>query len=200
MTISFNDAYRPTVFLKPYEKNPRLNDEAVDSVARSITDFGFITPIVANEDGVILAGHTRWKAAVKLGLEKVPVRIVVGLTPEQEKAYRIADNRTAEKSEWDMDLLPVELAALDLAGFQIEATGFTHEEFEAMTLPETFGESEEIDEKPGPNVLKYDLTFNTPAERELWMKYMEWLAVRHPGLETETERITADILKRNILK
>ena len=82
--------------IRPYENNPRLNDDAVDAVAASIREFGFRQPIVVDADGVIICGHTRWKAAQKLGLEKVPVHVAKDLTPEQIKAYRIADNQTAD--------------------------------------------------------------------------------------------------------
>lgn len=87
--------------IKPYEKNPRKNDNAVEYVANSIKEFGFKVPIVIDNNGVIVAGHTRYKASKKLGLEKVPCIIADDLTPEQIKAYRLADNKVAEKAEWD---------------------------------------------------------------------------------------------------
>src|SRR5918995_7348977 len=96
--------------VKPYENNPRINDDAVDAVAASIREFGFRQPIVVDAEGVIICGHTRFKAAQKLGLEKVPVHVAKDLTPEQIKAYRIADNQTASLAEWDQELLPLELA------------------------------------------------------------------------------------------
>ena len=101
---------RPIERIKPYPGNPRINDDAVDAVAASIKEFGFRQPIVVDSDGVIICGHTRWKAAQKLGLEKVPVHVATDLTPEQIKAYRIADNQTASLAEWNYDLLPIELA------------------------------------------------------------------------------------------
>ncbi|MCC7390494.1 MAG: ParB N-terminal domain-containing protein, partial [Phycisphaerales bacterium] len=104
--------FRSTDDIKPYDKNPRHNDPAVDAVARSITEFGFRQPVVVDEHGVIIVGHTRWKAARKLGLELVPVHVAEGLTPEQARAYRIADNQTASIATWDLELLPVELAEL----------------------------------------------------------------------------------------
>ena len=90
--------------IRPYENNPRLNDDAVDAVAKSIQEFGFRQPIVVDTEGVIICGHTRYKAAKKLGLEKVPVHVATDLSPEQIKAYRIADNKSAELSDWDYDL------------------------------------------------------------------------------------------------
>src|SRR5438552_1123605 len=95
---------RPIGSIRPYENNPRLNDDAVDAVAASIREFGFLQPIVVDEQGIIIVGHTRYKAALKLGLEEVPVHVAVGLSPAQAKAYRIADNQTATMSQWDNDL------------------------------------------------------------------------------------------------
>lgn len=95
--------------IKPYENNPRDNDDAVDAVANSIKEFGWQQPIVIDNEGVIIAGHTRYKAAQKLGLKHVPVVVADNLTPDQVKAYRLADNKTAELADWDMDLLNDEL-------------------------------------------------------------------------------------------
>src|SRR5439155_18580515 len=99
---------RPITSIRPYDNNPRVNDPAVDAVAASIREFGFRQPIVVDEAGVILAGHTRYKAALRLGLTVVPVHVAVGLTPAQAKAYRLADNQTARLAEWDYELLPAE--------------------------------------------------------------------------------------------
>ena len=96
--------------VKPYERNPRLNDPAVEAVARSLKEFGFRQPIVVDTEHVIVVGHTRWKAAKQMGLAKVPVHVATDLSAEQIKAYRIADNQTATLAEWDYDLLPLELA------------------------------------------------------------------------------------------
>lgn len=110
--------------LKPYENNPRINDNAVEAVANSIKEFGFKVPIVIDNDNVIIAGHTRLKAAQKLGLDKVPCIIAADLTPEQVKAFRVADNKTAEIAEWDMELLEQELAELQDMDFDMEQFGF----------------------------------------------------------------------------
>ena len=99
--------------IRPYEKNPRNNRKSVDKVANSIKEFGFLQPIVCDGDGVILAGHTRYAAAKKLGLKKVPVLYAEGLTPAQARAYRLADNKVGEGSVWDEKLLIDELALLD---------------------------------------------------------------------------------------
>ena len=112
--------------LKPYEKNPRKNDEAVNFVAESIKQFGFKVPIVIDKNNVIVAGHTRFKAAKKLGISEVPCIVADDLTDEQIKAFRLADNKVAEKAEWDFDLLTVELD--DLFEFDMSAFGFIEEE------------------------------------------------------------------------
>jgi ParB-like chromosome segregation protein Spo0J len=114
--------------VKPYDKNPRRNDKAVEAVAKSIREFGFRQPIVVDKDGVIVVGHTRYKAALKLGLATVPVHVAADLTPQQARAYRLADNRTAETAEWDVDLLPVELGALRDGGADLKLLGFTDKE------------------------------------------------------------------------
>ena len=103
--------------IRPYERNPRKNDGAVDAVAESIRQCGYCAPIVIDEAGVILAGHTRYKALQKLGWEKVQVCQVEGLSEEQKRKYRILDNKTGEIAEWDDDLLEIELDGLDFEGF-----------------------------------------------------------------------------------
>ena len=108
-----NVELRPIDSIKPYGKNPRKNDAAVDGVAESIRRFGFRQPIVVDAEGVIVVGHTRWKAARKLGLSEVPVHVADGLTDDEARAYRLVDNRTAELAEWDPDLLRGELDALE---------------------------------------------------------------------------------------
>jgi ParB-like chromosome segregation protein Spo0J len=112
----------------PYEKNPRLNAGAVDAVAKSLREFGWRQPIVVDRDGVIVVGHTRWLAAKQLGLIEVPVHVAADLTPAQAKAYRIADNQTATIAEWDMDLLPLELADLKSLEFDLDLLGFGQDE------------------------------------------------------------------------
>ncbi|HUU68734.1 MAG TPA: ParB N-terminal domain-containing protein, partial [Planctomycetota bacterium] len=114
--------------IRPYARNPRLNDKAVDAVAASLQEYGFRQPIVVDGEGVIIAGHTRWKAAKKLGLAKVPVHVAKDLTPEQVKAYRLADNRTGGIAEWDFEILPVELSELQSGGFDMALLGFKEEE------------------------------------------------------------------------
>lgn len=114
--------------IKPYDKNPRKNDLAVDKVAASIKEFGFQQPIVTDKNGVIIVGHTRYKAAIKLGLTDIPVLYANNLTNEQVKAYRLSDNKTNEFSEWDIDLLVGELGELKEFNFDMEPFGFEEEQ------------------------------------------------------------------------
>lgn len=101
----------------PYARNPRINDEAVSGVAASIKEFGFQQPIVVDGDNAIIAGHTRYKAAQRLGLKKVPVVKADNLTPQQVKAYRILDNKLGEKASWETELLAAELDDLEEFNF-----------------------------------------------------------------------------------
>lgn len=110
--------------IKPYEKNPRKNDGAVDQVAASIKEFGFKVPIIIDKDNIIVAGHTRYKAAKKLGLTEVPCIKADDLNEEQIKAFRLADNKVSEAAEWDFDLLSEELADLQAVDFNMEQFGF----------------------------------------------------------------------------
>ena len=107
--------------IKPYEKNPRMNDKAVHYVAESIRNYGFKVPLVVDRGGVIVTGHTRYKAAIKLGLETVPCIVAEDLTDEQIKAYRIADNKASDYSVWDNKLLLEELEDIGdmFTGFEL---------------------------------------------------------------------------------
>ena len=100
--------------LREYENNPRKNDKAVDKVAASIREFGFKVPIVIDGNNVIIYGHTRLRAARKLGLDVVPCIIADDLTDEQIRAFRLADNKTSEFADWDIERLDEELAALEM--------------------------------------------------------------------------------------
>ena len=107
--------------IKQYEKNPRKNDEAVGPVAESIKEFGFKCPIILDKDNVIIAGHTRYKAAKQLKLKEVPCIVADDLTEEQIKAFRLADNKVGEIAEWDFDLLNMELESIS---FDMSSFGF----------------------------------------------------------------------------
>jgi DNA modification methylase len=127
---------RPITSIRPYENNPRIiDDEAVAAVAASIKEFGFRVPILLDRSGIIIAGHVRYKAALKLGLKQVPVIIANDLTPEQIKAYRIADNQTADLSDWNYDLLPIELSELQEKDYDLSLLGFDPDELAQLLDP-----------------------------------------------------------------
>lgn len=127
--------------VKPYDKNPRKNDVSVDKVANSIKEFGFKVPIVLDKNNVIVCGHTRYKAAKKLGMKVVPCVVADDLTDEQIKAYRLADNKVGEESEWDLDLLGMELD--NILDIDMEQFGF------AIMEEEDEAEEDNYD-KPAP--------------------------------------------------
>ena len=128
--------------IKPYENNPRNNDEAVEPVANSIKEFGFKVPIVIDKNNIIVAGHTRYKAAKKLGLETVPCIIADDLNEEQIKAFRLADNKVSEFAKWNKDLLNVELfdLSLDMNMFGFEAILKEEKEEAEVDFTETLEE------------------------------------------------------------
>ena len=138
--------------IKPYEKNPRKNDNAVNEVANSISSFGFKVPIVIDKDNVIVCGHTRYKASKKLGLEVVPCVIADDLTEEQIKAYRLADNKVSELAEWDIDLLGEELDSIfdiDMSDFGFDLSDDEEEEAEII--------EDEVPEEVEPVAKKGDI-------------------------------------------
>lgn len=110
--------------LRAYDKNPRRNDEAVEYVANSIREFGFKVPVVIDNRNTIVCGHTRVKAAVKLGMGEVPCIVADDLTPAQIKAFRLADNKVGELAMWDWDLLSDEMEELDELGIDMSDFGF----------------------------------------------------------------------------
>lgn len=134
--------------LKPYEKNPRKNNEAVKYVAESIKQFGFKVPIVIDKENIIIAGHTRYKAAKKLGLTDVPCIVADDLTDEQVKAFRLADNKVAEKAEWDFDLLFDELDTI--FDIDMESLGFEFDVEDETEVEEDDYDSE-LPEEPKSN-------------------------------------------------
>lgn len=173
--------------LIPYANNPRLNDNAVDAVAASIKEFGFKVPIVVDGENVIINGHTRLKAAHKLGMKQVPVIVADDLTPEQVKAFRLADNKTGELAQWDMAKLGIELDGIE--DIDMSDFGFDFEELEEdepqaddtytkkVNIPqyEPTGECPSIDElvddsKANELVMRIQDSNVTPEEREFLIK------------------------------
>jgi DNA modification methylase len=136
--------------IKPYPGNPRNNDLAVAAVAESIRQFGFRQPLVLDTEGVIVVGGTRYKAALKLGLEHVPVHVAEGLTPAQLKAYRIADNKTAELADWDYERLVTELGDLQKMDFELDVLGFSDDELQHLLSSDPAPGQVDPDDIPDP--------------------------------------------------
>mgnify|MGYP005822060845 CR=1 FL=1 len=127
----------------PYARNPRRNDAAISKVAASLQEFGWRQPIVVDAEMVVVAGHTRLEAARSLGMGEVPIHVATGLTPEQIKAYRLADNRVGQEAEWDQELLRLELGELESMDFALDLTGFDSDELlELMADPFEEGQTD----------------------------------------------------------
>lgn len=136
--------------IKPYENNPRKNDDAVNAVAESIRQCSYITPIIVDENGVIIAGHTRYKALAALDVEEAECLICDGLTEKQKKKYRFLDNKTGEKATWDLMKLEIELEGIDLEGFDF------------------FGMAEELPVDGGGNGSEKELTGTKEFDAEVF--------------------------------
>lgn len=124
---SMEIVYKKISELIPYENNPRKNDEAVDAVAASISEFGWKVPVVIDTENVVIAGHTRLKAAKKLNIKDIPCIIADDLTEEQIKAFRLADNKVGELAEWDFSKLENEMAEIEI---DMNQFGFSEFEFQ----------------------------------------------------------------------
>ena len=181
----------------PYENNPRNNDKAVEAVAQSIEKFGFRQPIVIDKNNVIITGHTRLKAAEKLGLEKVPCIRATDLTDEQIRAYRIADNKVSELSEWDADLLEVELGELE--GIDMGWLGFEMDF--GMDEEDPFKKPNEEDEKSETNAFEerhrvakgisivYEIGFESEEQQARWYAFLRRIKEVYPEHETIASRL-----------
>jgi DNA modification methylase len=173
----------PITDIRPYTNNPRINDPAVDAVAASLREFGFRQPLVVDEQGVIVVGHARYKAALQLGLEKVPVHVATGLTPEQIRAYRIADNKTADLSDWNYELLPIELAELKHCDFDLGLLGFDPDELARLLDPGVQDGLCDPDEVPAPP----DAAITRPGD--LWLLGEHRLLCGDAGSTTDVDRL-----------
>lgn len=142
--------------IKPYANNPRNNNDGVDAVAESIKEFGWQQPIVVDKDNVIIVGHTRYKAAEKLGLKSVPIVVADNLSPEQVKAYRLADNKTGELTDWNDKLLQSELDGItniDMADFGFD---FEKDEDEDLSVEPQYPVSNHLGLENNYIVLKFE--------------------------------------------
>lgn len=163
--------------LKAYENNPRVNDNAVDAIAESIRRFGFKNPVIVDKEGCIICGHTRVKAAAKLGMETVPVIVAYDLTPAQAKAFRLVDNKTAELSDWDYGKLGDELAELvNGMGVDMDSLGFDTSFLnvgEAESEEDEEPEGSEAPAKPSPAPVEINLHTFTVQLNDAQMKIVQ---------------------------
>lgn len=149
-----NIEYRKVKDLIPYENNPRNNEQAVDYVANSIKEFGFKNPIIIDKDNVIVAGHTRLKAAKKLGIKEVPTIVADDLTDEQIKAFRLADNKVGEIAEWDFNALALELEGI--TNIELEGLGFDFDD----VYSDDFGTDFELPDGDKPEICTMTFTLH----------------------------------------
>jgi len=183
--------------IKPYEKNPRRNEHAVDGVAKSIKEFGFKVPIVVDKDKIIVTGHTRYKASQKLGLSKVPVIIADDLSKEQIKAYRLADNKVSEKSIWDTDLLREELMGIsniDMGEFDFYIPEELDLDLEDLKDDVT-NEKKEYNEKSqsgreyNNEIIQYNIIFDNAIQKDIFCEFLVRLKKKYPNEQTQAGRI-----------
>jgi DNA modification methylase len=179
---------RRTETIRPYPGNPRLNDQAVEAVAKSLREFGFRQAIVVDADGIIIVGHTRWKAAQKLGLKQVPVHVATDLTPAQVKAYRLVDNQTATLAEWDYELLPVELKDLQGLNFDLSLLGFSDTDLTEILAPPGNEGLVDPDAVPAPP----DEAVTQPGD--LWILGNHRLLCGDAGEAADVDRLLAGAL------
>ena len=188
--------YTDPLDLIPYENNPRINDYAVKKVMESIKEYGFTNPIIVDADMVIIAGHTRREASILAGLDRVPYIVRDDLTPEQVKAYRIADNKLAELSNWDDELLKKELFELQAVDYSLEVMGFTEIDLkEIFTEKEVPKEKKKKEEKTTLPMLRFGSNSVRITEDELVMlsnRYNEYVE------STPDEGFITWLLKRGL--
>jgi ParB-like chromosome segregation protein Spo0J len=169
--------------IKPYDRNPRkISNKAIDMVANSIKEFGFQQPIVVDTKNVIVVGHTRYQASIKLNLKKVPV-VVGDFTEQQAKAYRIADNRINEETGWDYNFLQEELNKLLDLDVDLNLTGFTSEELDSMFAKEEIEITDPIDVGDDENHLLNDVKmiqlFYEPENEQKFRSIVDKIKEQH---------------------
>lgn len=158
--------------LKPWQENPRLNDHAVDAIAKSIQTFGFNVPILYDQNFIIVAGHTRWKAAKKLGMTQVPA-IMLNLNDIQRKAFSIADNKLASLAEWDQELEMKIIEELKMDNIDLPCLGFSEAELQALLIPEQDLNWEEFSESLGKGEDPIYAVIQIKIKQELRDKIMD---------------------------
>jgi len=179
--------------IRPYQQNPRKKIN-YDKVANSIREFGFNQPLVIDKQGVIIVGHSRYEASKILKLKEIPV-IISDLDPVKAKAYRIADNKTSEYSEWDYSLLQKEFTDLLDINYDLNNLGFEESALEDLItstkeiIPDYYNE-ETVADRIDNFIVQYNIIFDNADQQEIWFKFLKTLKEKNPKLETIGERLT----------
>lgn len=177
--------YLPIDALRPYPGNSRTHDaEQIAKIIRSIREFGWTNPVLIDEDNMIMAGHGRKQAAEAMGMRMVPCLRLMGLDEEQKRAYVLADNRLAEDAGWDQTLLRLELADLDMAGFDLSLTGFSEDEIKDLLATTEAGDGEGEPTEPE----EYQITIFSKTEEEL-LAIKKLLGVRRDAMRIDARRV-----------
>lgn len=182
--------YRPISQLHKYAGNPRIHsDDQIAQLVASIQEFGFINPILIDEDDTIIAGHGRREAAELSGLDEVPTITLTGLTQEQRRALVIADNKLTENGGWNTDSLLNEIRAISESGYDTDILGFSEAEMKRLFKDKSSGSGEG---EGGNPVIQYNIVFEDEFQQDRWYEYLAWLRVNYEG-ETIAERLVAHI-------
>jgi site-specific DNA-methyltransferase (adenine-specific) len=184
----------PITDVKPFPNNPRIIlDSAISSVAESIKEFGWQQPIIVDTHNVVIAGHTRLKAAEKLGLTEVPVKIADNLTIDQIRQFRILDNKLSELTSWDEDVLQAELMQVDMAQFA-ELFNTDGVDFDGLGKYDFTVEEEETesgDTNPfGNPIIQYTIIFDNELQQEDWFEFIKTLKQHYPSDDSIASKIT----------
>ena len=188
--------------LKPYDNNAREHSpEQVAQIAASITEFGFLNPILVDSNDGIVAGHGRLSAARELALDVVPVVVLDHLTEAQKKAYILVDNKLAENASWNEELLQEEIVALNLQDFDISILGWDEDEIrEIMEYDSAFGEGDGDGESRGLGgepVIQYNIIFDNEQQQQIWFDFLKDLRQSQPDDTTIAEKIINYIEEKN---
>lgn len=176
--------YLPIEVLRNYPGNSRTHDvEQIEKIIRSIREFGWTNPILIDDENMILAGHGRKEAALAMGMRMVPCLRLMGLDEEQKRAYVLADNRLAEDAGWDQTLLRLELADLDMTGFDLSLTGFSEDEIKDLLASTEAGDGEAPTDPE-----EYQITIFSKNEEEL-LAIKKLLGVRRDAKRIDARRV-----------
>ncbi|MGA1980359.1 MAG: ParB N-terminal domain-containing protein [Sedimentisphaerales bacterium] len=182
--------------IKPWKDNPRINDEAVDFIAKSIESFGFNVPILCNQEFVIIAGHARWKAAKKIGMKSVPV-IVLEITEDQRKAFAVADNKTAGLADWDYSKLRKVLCELKHKKINMPSLGYSKTELQALLTQQKWFDWKAFEEQLKTRLATRYLLLpvKVPAEtKESFKRAIKKFADEHGINKKDFAKATGEVL------